>query len=1295
MPEINVISASRPKQGKQYSQSERRIIAEKTTRESGFSDMTIMELINADALAAQSESFFAETDIDYIMVKKVLEFENVVAVVVNDKNLSLTNDKNLSLTITTSRPFYITHLNDKHHRLFKTAGNDIVRIIGFVIDFSKPPWVPYTQSIFMSPSLLDRIASGEFSEDFIKRQLIETSNFRYQQILGDAYDPNTKQLAIMFSESFSALDSAKFILRQFSDLLALPQASEFAYHASIIASQGEELKTPSPAFTIISNNIHEIDQKLVVLAAPKPKPLEPKFLEKIISQTTDVTPRSYSSVYSDSVWFDLASNNLEHLTDIIEFTGNFDNLAEFVKKRETQITQNKSTAELKKSNIANYADNSESIMIFGQKFGTEKMKSILSKIPNYGFTRVHKLQTSVKFTDLLTEKENNVIRIEKDKIASLRKSYKQDENKEWMKTYQAISATINIERKHELLQQLLGWAVNKPKNLDSASSWLLSKSGSPVICPHSVVLIEMQFSRASNTEIRDRLQSSFSGGETDGMYYCRICAEKLFSEFESVPVIEIGETVESVEDSLISWIWRQMNFVVRGNVKFKELTSDKVINKFIKTLSESIYQFVNSVKKKVESVKTDSDEIQESKLKLYTILYSWAILIKVVGSNPKTLGWNSSKPVRNAFQFAEFHLSRQLSSLDSEIPDIDITDSYIKSSLQKAFKNITELTKTARFSQEKLESQNEEIKNDSVYSYFAMAERWDGNSAAIAKKIDLDKLPELKMEKYLSLANTLANPQAKLEIESNVEGYKWFSKYIRDKVFEKARNEIEIVGDHIVVTPNREKSEFSKFSEKAGRIDAIRKDLKKHMMARAYATNPGQTGELAGTGKFRTADVKNANLGRIYGDQVDKSKTTQKIVSGSKFSEKFAKAANVFHKHQWNIFLYSKYSEDSGVKISESMPDNEDYLFFDVMCDVCFRRYSDDSLFQYDVVKIMNINTTIENFYNYYRYKCPSPGKNETLHQMESGKCKNCGFKPEFYQSRDKSYFEKYIKQFNKDHSASDSHKPINTVSRYEPPKPSPIVKKIGAEPAVDKYLNQVVDKTFNAFAAESGLKLKKSEYVNVMMNLGLIEGIEFDEILSGKVAPFKNVNDEISKYAVTRVGSIINNLATMYSQIRFYDNISKPTKKLKDLMTIVGSKIANSLPELKKLTSFGEVFPKVLEEFEITYPANPKGWYLFSLRFLYEMILGVVDAVKKMSDATTKKIVGSLVSEIVESEKEVASVAKARAAEAEAQVEKFDFNDDNMVDNAVSDMFDDLIDPDFVDNFNYEGMDYDGHNDD
>jgi hypothetical protein len=177
----------------------------------------------------------------------------------------------------------------------------------------------------------------------------------------------------------------------------------------------------------------------------------------------------------------------------------------------------------------------------------------------------------------------------------------------------------------------------------------------------------------------------------------------------------------------------------------------------------------------------------------------------------------------------------------------------------------------------------------------------------------------------------------------------------------------------------------------------------------------------------------------------------------------------------------------------------------DFKCSLCGVILSDTKdIPESDISDILNTNDEIAGFYNIYTFKCPI----KNIHIFENDTCTQCGLTKLQSFKKDIDYFNKYKERF---YSEITTH-PVKNITKVFKPD--------------DKINEWVVDKN-PIIELSKMLKIN----INILSNVGLIEGKNYDKIKSGEYKI--NIQDIDRSTQITNLESYITLFLIEYEMLK------------------------------------------------------------------------------------------------------------------------------------------------------------------
>lgn len=458
---------------------------------------------------------------------------------------------------------------------------------------------------------------------------------------------------------------------------------------------------------------------------------------------------------------------------------------------------------------------------------------------------------------------------------------------------------------------------------------------------------------------------------------------------------------------------------------------------------------------------------------------------------------------------------------------------------------------------------------------------------------------------------------------------------------------------------------------------------------------------------FTLGKNPDATLALAYGDELN-----SKFPFKSMGIEQPKKVG--FHSHKWDLIMYSIGSsrkvfsaKDMAKKIEQESTSKETWHVDDVYCSLCFFGKSsivdDFAALKIDVVSIIEEQQQLESFYNFYASQCPyysgrGTKTGDTIHEFseKTGTCKNCGYEKLFGSDKNKTYYNKWLATFKKDLALESENlanlERIYDIQAYDAKKtvevPQAITNpKVGDDVKKWKYNLNVATELANTlwdFMKGAAFKtLKKPSFYNAIVNLGLTQDLNYDDILAGKLNPYRDMNYALSKRRENQVGTYIHKLMVDYNMMRNYKNIPALPAELKEIVGSAGLvKVLDKLPNFTSDFTIGYAQMKRIHYLESDAP-ELANWVL---EFLCKTLLRIYKAAKE-----TAPFLSYFIGEILETERAVSKPKENKMAQVLANTKTEEVT--STEDQPISDAFNTLSKKD-ADPVGYDDMDYDGHND-
>jgi hypothetical protein len=862
-----------------------------------------------------------------------------------------------------------------------------------------------------------------------------------------------------------------------------------------------------------------------------------------------------------------------------------------------------------------------------------------------------------------------------------------------------------------------------------------------------------------------------------------------------------------LDEALRDYIWKQTNQIVRSFIEFKELRTTKYVNMFITNITTKLYDFINLIEKKLMKSKTSSLEEIENKKKLFTVMYVYAVLIKIILDNYESITFQRLdkkgfvKPsVEKLLRYAIDKIILTQNVIINKLTDVN--ESFLESNLSKAYKNITlylekaklepppeldlaatlvldpifefvsQMTVLSRLIREKI-SPRETARIKKIYEdSHKLTTLFKGSASLkelvlqiykdeyVYQRIIEPKFPEKiteefhKLEKFASKDGETSGisgqvpfrgSKTKEEILSEfyegylIESFETLLDYVHSKVYLRPIWHVKIIQNQeneniydIKVKLDDEFQIHAKKMEKLLEGERILKDLRRY-----YRVKPFRQLPYKNSTQFTEIDIKHSTsklLSRNYGEKFNKKfdfKLLPKSLQDLKPKEHF-------HKHKWNIYAYTPYDKfkENNINAYDSkdlilltskelkdvlnIPHFHNFKLIDTVCKICLFSYNNIEKDIPEPEILIEKEQILTNFYNYYENRCPEAPPKIAVHEFDkNGKCKYCGFMQEYYASKDIKYFDKYLKKFQKETQSEKKGTQSGLDIEFNSIE---MVKKLG-DKIPDfitswKYhsniVNELVAKTYDIVQKGSQLKekiigplkVKKTEYYNMLINLGLVEKIDYEEIINGKENPYKKLefSPTLPKIRINKLDIYIKELIFDYTILINYKNLSALPLEIKIIINEMSGGASGAggiggkeLENISKLDLFNTLYSKKtnLEYFKIFdllkqyYYQNDVAVSQFLLEYLCSVILSMLSQLEKnIGKKFAHEFLIYIINKIFLMEKASSKLKESKSAAIEA-TQKLDLIDNpNMQDHTSSRSYDDLVQGN-VDKFSYNEFDF------
>jgi len=352
----------------------------------------------------------------------------------------------------------------------------------------------------------------------------------------------------------------------------------------------------------------------------------------------------------------------------------------------------------------------------------------------------------------------------------------------------------------------------------------------------------------------------------------------------------------------------------------------------------------------------------------------------------------------------------------------------------------------------------------------------------------------------------------------------------------------------------------------------------------------------------------------------------------------------------------------------------------DRSCSICGDKLSKPASKVTDVRAALRETRIRTNFFNFYESRCPvNPSGSDYFHKWSSSSeqfCSKCKITKKQLLDMDRTYFKKFRKGYL-DSIKVDAEVDLRIRADpvQDPPKP----------PKDWKFNNAVVVQFANQAAKVSSIARERLQ--RIFENLGLTEGVCFDEIESGAIVPAKELTNDKAKARQIILDSYAQDMIANYETLKLRNKISKLPPHLEEF--IIRAEKKRKL-NFSKLQPWPTQYPLLVDWLRRKYIKSPDLNIILSnymLEYLYSNLLRI----QKMND-TGKALFEWSVSRLIDQERSYALLqAKDKVRLLVGQRPNLEFASEAPVeyttDEETSEV-DEIDDP-----FSLGEMDYDGEN--
>lgn len=1317
------------------------------------------------------------------------------------------------------------------------AQDESIEICGLVINQEVPIVSYYINQIYGNMSISGRWRSGNYSEPYLWNAVftpynISTGNKIYENLSSlKIGKESTNMLNMSPSKLLYALfsDGEKQIKQLGESLLDYLIYSinyrENDYVDQIVELTSSELEPGNKKPSYLFKNLTEImsifrEPTIVNVKEEELTELKNvairKFFEEL--EKEKLLMGSFSFKYNDAIWFDLMADKmiivLEKLLFIYkdksiskEQKNQYENdIKDILDKKRMDLISRAQIASQDKKYQKTVLREMKLRWYYIRKFGFERFHDITERMPKYGTVRSTIAGTHGTILDYVNKKEKEILELEyknQEKLNESLTKYKAP----WVPLVRKMRTANSKKDRIRFFNELKKYLPVSKRATGTPNDWIRTPEGYPIICPHVKEQIELEEKNLKDNDIRDAILKYAGDTPLYQAFYCKICGELITysEEMEGLTLFEGDQpaVLHTLDEVLRDFIWKQTNQVVRTFVQFKELRSSKFINMFISNITSKLYDFINLIEKKLLKSKTSTLEEVENKRKLFTVIYIYAMLIKIISDNYQSVSFvklgkegYSKMPVQKLLQYAIEKIILTQNVIINKLNDIN--EEFLESSLSKAYKNISlvmeksklepppeidlastmaldpiylftvNMTALSRFIKETIKPKEiakiKKIHEDSfkLNNLFNLSSHATSKGKDIIASIYNDdyvyqhlKSPTFSKKSSESFDELSTMSVDKLKFKTGgqrtrqellgefyegylIESFEKFLEYIHSKNYLKPIYHVKIIRDpeneniyHISSKLDDDLISFDKGMQKLRNGERILSDLKKYYDMPAYSKLP-----FKNSVQFTEINIKESSsklLSRTYGETFNKKFNVKSLPESLHAISLKIDQKDKFHKHKWDIYVYvplekfkgynsAEYKESDLIyytkkELSDSpnMPQFYDYKLIDRVCKTCLFSLQNIQVDIPNPQVLINKEQLMINFYNYYENRCPNASAKNDFHDFDkNGVCKNCGFIRIMYFNKDTNYFNKYSKKFQKElseqteNSEEDISVEFSSLSiDFDSVNMSKkllfsIPESISKWKYNSNIINELVSKTYDLMKNGSqlrdsrigSLKVKKPEYYNMFVNLGLAERFDYENIVNGTESPYKKISEGSKDPASDVLANIrINKLDLYIKEIIFDYTILINNKNLSNLpleiKIIVDGSDPKEVSNISKLPSNMNNKINYFDTFKFVrqlYSSSPVKVSEFLMEYICQILLNLLQLMEKtIGKKTSQEFIIYLINKLFAMEKASSKLKEAKSAAIEATQKPDIIDEANMQDHSNSRMYDDLTKGNKKGNYDYD----------
>jgi hypothetical protein len=620
-----------------------------------------------------------------------------------------------------------------------------------------------------------------------------------------------------------------------------------------------------------------------------------------------------------------------------------------------------------------------------------------------------------------------------------------------------------------------------------------------VLCSHYYDIFEYVISsdRFDNQEnMRTMLIAKYSDKvRTRDAYYCKVCGERFIQNITTADIsIITGEQVRysNDHDTLKTAVWKGVKSVMSTNVMFSSIVN---IDEVSSNITEELYPHICLVKSQADSIKTYSKENVNDIVYLYIDIYVYAELIRIISKAPNDVAFKKnknkakgSKLIQQLFATAEKIIIDTKGPLISKIKKT--STQHIRHMLIQAYKKLDPYYITGT----NLPPEYIVGTIPYIYMYYAKSKHSKDLQISDIKSILGVDLGELKTLKNIYQNAEIPKQWEYIDNKSNFGASEQYTKYAYASFLHFVKYVVDVWNTPNVLNNSSHEEHYDKYLSLVAFEKKYMTRLRLMMspvLCRYYDTYYG------------TYNFKKTSMTKVF----------CKTGSKHKFDIYIYKNTGTFEIQRKHIYNWVSDQRKNASLIESKL--------VDVKCSLCSKSLSElQNQFDKEILHNINENDSMASFYNLYTFKCPSGG----THLFVGDTCSKCRLTQDQLNSKDKEYYEKYRGVFLDE---------ITKTNKYIP------------EPNDTKVLvsKDYPDWVLAYDRIDSVHNITKTN-INVLLNIGLSEGILYSDLQNNTANPSKsNANDPnrvlhlsryigmfMIEYEMLRNGKITNSMLETFA---------------------------------------------------------------------------------------------------------------------------------------------------------------------